>query len=232
MSNSARRIEAIFQKELKDALKCPPVIISFFMLPVVILLVKFFLPDFTPQMLLLMFLPLQVVLGGILSCASIIAEEKEKNTLRVLIMSTVRPFEYLIGIASFVIIGQMIGSCIVAIGGEVELKFIGVYLLVTFLSNSCSVLLGAMIGILAKNQMSVAPLGVPVMLILSFVPLFASGNESVKKFGGFLFSQQLSNILSELNNTVEFSRIGIIIINLVVLFVLFQIVYKKNKLDN
>lgn len=44
------------------------------------------------------FITMHIVMIPIINMANIIAEEKEKNTLRVLIMSNVKPMEYLIGI--------------------------------------------------------------------------------------------------------------------------------------
>lgn len=234
MKISTKRIGAIFIKECKDAKKCPPVLIAFFMVPLLAFMIKNLLPDAGTEMIFSMFYPMHVVLSGLLSCSSIMAEEKERNTLRVLIMNRVKPMEYILGIGIFVFLGQMLGALIfiilAGISSDMILPFIGI----TIIGNICSILLGSLVGVVVKNQISVAPVAVPLMLLLTFIPILSTGNESIKKIGKIFYSQQISNLINNVTNKqpVSISGILIMVINLVLFFIIFVIAYNKNSLDN
>lgn len=234
MKISAMRIGAIFVKECKEVRKCPPVMISFFMIPIISIIMKLALPDAGTDMIISMFYPMHIVLSGLLSCSSIMAEEKEKNTLRVLIMNRVKPIEYILGIGIFVFLGQMIGAVIVILIAEIPANILPVFIGITALGNVCSILLGSLIGVIVKNQVSVAPMAVPLMLLLTFVPIFSTENKGIRKVGSILYSQQISNLFNDLlqESSIKLYGILIILINLVLLFILFMIFYKRNKLDS
>jgi ABC-type Na+ efflux pump permease subunit len=106
-----------------------------------------------------------------LTCMSaIISEEKEKNTLRALMMSNVKPFEYLIGVGAYVFIMCIIGAVVFAVCGGYEGKDLLVFMTVMGAGILLSALTGAVIGVFSKNQMSATSITIPVMMIFSFLP--------------------------------------------------------------
>lgn len=164
-----------------------------------------------------------------LTCmAAVIAEEKEKNTLRVLQMCNVKAVEYLLGNAIYILTMCMMGSLVSGLAGGYRGAELGVFLLVMLLGHMISVLLGAVIGVLSKNQMAATSLTVPVMMILSFLPMLSMFNETIGKIAKYVFSQQLYLKLNNIGN-IQFSVENIAILggNIVFVAVAFLWAYKK-----
>ena len=90
-------IAAIFKKQLKDTLKNKTVLIQFVMFPVLTLIMNnaIKMQEMPENFFVNLFATMYIGMAPLTSIASIISEEKEKNTLRVLIMSNVKPYEYL-----------------------------------------------------------------------------------------------------------------------------------------
>ena len=116
----AQTVSAIFCKQVKDVLKNTEVLILFIIYPVVAFVMTSAMSSTIGQELLFVsiFGVMHCVFAPIVTTATIISEEKEKNTLRTLIMSSVSPVEYLLSIGSFVLICTLVsGSSFILIGG-------------------------------------------------------------------------------------------------------------------
>ena len=87
------------------------------------------------------------------SMAAIISEEQEKNTLRVLMMSNVRPHEYLLGIGSYVWLACLMGAFVICAAGSYKpwekVTFMGIMAVGILVS----LLIGAVIGVWSQTQM-------------------------------------------------------------------------------
>ena len=131
------------------------------------------------------------------SVASIISEEKEKNTLRVLLMANMKPLQYLMGIGVYVWSICMMGAVVMATG--LPKQDILMYLFIMAIGFMISIFVGACIGIFATNQMSATSLVMPVMMVLSFLPMLALFNEKIEKMARFFFTQQLKLCLNDMS---------------------------------
>ena len=116
---SSRRVMAVFRKQLKDTLKNKEVLIQFLMFPVlsVIMSNAMTVPDMPANFFVHMFATMYVGMAPLTCMSAVIAEEKEKNTLRVLMMSNVRGTEYLLGLGAYVVAVCMAGSLIFGLQG-------------------------------------------------------------------------------------------------------------------
>ena len=88
-------------------------------------------------------------MAPITAVAAIISEEKEKNTLRVLMMANVKPWQYLIGVGFYVWVICMLGASVMAMTFKGEsivsyLCFMGIGFVV-------SIMIGACVGVVSKN---------------------------------------------------------------------------------
>ncbi|MFA9464943.1 MAG: ABC transporter permease [Velocimicrobium sp.] len=230
---SIRKIGAIVKKQIKDTLKNKAVLIQFLMFPVLTVIMDrtVNIPDLPENYFLYVFAAMYVGMAPLISAASIIAEEKEQNTLRVLMMSNVNASEYLIGEALYIVIACMIGSFVFALEG----KFRGVEFLV-FMGVMCigiitSTVLGAAIGIWSKNQMAATSITVPVMIILSFVPMIAMFNEKVERFSQFLYTEQINCLIHNVTaSSIQMDRIAVIFANALCAIGVFVAAYRKRGL--
>lgn len=225
-----RKIRAIFKKQQKETLKNKEVLIQFIMFPVLTIIMQnaIKIPDMPENYFVLLFATMYIGMAPLTSIAAIISEEKEKNTLRVLTMSNVKSSEYLIGIGFYVFIICMIGSYVFGITGNYSGKKLFFFLSIMGVGILTSLLIGATIGILCKNQMMATSITVPVMMIISFLPMISNFNQKIEKISRFTYSQQINYLT---NSIGEFSNIGesflIITINIILVLCLFVFGYRK-----
>ena len=190
MSN---HIWAILWKQLKDTLKNKAILIQFLMFPCMTVIMENTISiDGMPEHFFAnLFAIMYVGMAPLTAMAAIIAEEKEKNTLRVLHMCNVNAIEYLLGNAIYIVFICMMGSLVIAFAGGYKENELLAFMLIMFVGHTISMLVGAAIGVFSKNQMMATSLTVPVMMIFSFLPMLSMFNESIKKIAKFFYSEQL-----------------------------------------
>lgn len=227
-------ITAIFKRLIKDTLKNKTVLIQFVMFPALTLIMSHTMkiegmPD---NFFINMFAAMYIGMAPLTSIAAVIAEEKEQNTLRVLLMSNVRPCEYLLGIGSYIWLACMLGAFVICAAGDYTLYAAIRFMAVMAAGILTSLLIGASIGIRSKTQMMATSITVPVMMLFSFTPMLAMFNATVAKIAKFIWSGQISVMLRQINTThPNVTDIGILTANILVFALLFVTAYKKYGLD-
>lgn len=228
-----RNIMAIFKKQLKDTLKNKTVLIQFVMFPVLTLIMDnaVRIEGMPENFFVNLFATMYIGMAPLTSMAAIIAEEKEKNTLRVLMMSNVKPQEYLLGIGSYVWLVCLLGAAVICISGGYNLQISVAFMGVMAIGILVSLLAGAVIGTWSQTQMRAISITVPVMMIFSFMPMLSMFNAAIAKIAKFTYTEQISLMLNRLND-IQFHAENFIIIamNIAVTAALFTIAYKKCRL--
>lgn len=224
---STRKINAVFKKQIKDFIKNKKVIFLFLLMPIFAFFMNMIYKE---NMYPIMFLVMHISMVPIMTTAIIIAEEKENNTLQVLIMSNVKPMEYILGVGLFVFILSFLSSLLFLIFLSVPAGGLVNFIIGVSLGIICSTLLGAMIGIIADTAANVSMYSTPLTLLFSIVPLFASYNPVLSYISTGLYSGQIMTMILNLSEPISIIRIGIIIINALLFLVLFSIIYRKKKL--
>lgn len=164
------------------------------------------------------------------SVAAIISEEKEKNTLRVLMMSNVKPWQYLTGVGLYVWLICMVGAGVMAT--RLDLEAIAFYMCIMGIGFAISIIAGACIGIYSKNQMSATSLVIPVMMILAFLPMLAMFNDKIAKVAKIFYTQQLKVCLDNMKVTnITKETVMVVIVNVLVLIGMYGITYKRKGLE-
>lgn len=225
-----RKISAIFKKQLKETLKNKEVLIQFLMFPILVIIMdnSIKMEGMPEHYFVQLFATMYIGMAPLVSMTSIIAEEKEKNTLRMLMLSNVKPLEYLVGIGSYIFLACMIGTGTFAIVGEYKgrelIEFTGIMMIGILLS----ILTGAAIGVWSKNAMSASSVSVPVMMVFSFLPMIGAFNNQIKKVADFVWSGQINNLLNKLGElNLDVKTVAVLFVNGAIVFILFQIAYKK-----
>lgn len=228
-----RNVIAIFRKQLKDTLKNKTVLIQFVMFPVLTLIMDnaISIEGMPENFFVNLFAVMYIGMAPLTGMAAIIAEEKEKNTLRVLMMSNVKPYEYLLGIGSYVWSVCMLGAAVICISGGYNLRISVAFMGVMAIGILVSLLAGAAIGTWSRTQMTATSITLPVMMIFSFMPMLSMFNAVIAKIAKFTYTGQISLMLNQINN-VQFNAENfiIIVVNIAVTAVLFTIAYKKCRL--
>lgn len=224
-------IWAILWKELKDTIKNKTILIQFLMFPCMTIIMEnaISIEGMPEHFFVNLFSTMYIGMAPLTSVASIISEEKEKNTLRVLQMSNVRAFEYLISNAIYVISVCMVGSLIMGLVGEYRGRDLVCYLLIMLVGHFTSIIVGATIGVASNNQMMATSLTVPVMMIFSFLPMLSMFNESIMKISKYIFTEQLFILINDISNLhIDAENALILAVNLILTFAIFVGVYRKS----
>lgn len=224
-------MSVIIKKQLKDTLKNKTVLIQFVMFPAMTLIMEnaVRLENMPDHFFTKLFSVMYIGMAPLTSAAAIISEEKEKNTLRVLMMANVKPWEYLAGISVYVWSLCMIGALVMSSG--LPASDIPFYLMIMGLGFLISILIGSCVGIFARNQMVSTSLVMPVMMILSFAPMLAMFNDKIEKVARLFFTQQIRVIFDTMSfGDAGKTGIAIIAVNACAALGLFCISFRKNSL--
>lgn len=228
-----RSARTIFIKQAIDTARNPMVLVMFVIFPVVALIMTqlIALPndDIPNNMFVTMMGAIFAGMGLITSMASIIAEDSEHKSLRFLVMAGVKPQEYLIGTGGFILLAGTIASLCFALIGDFSVEEFLKFFTVMVLSTTASIILGATIGMLAKNQQAATALGLPLAMIIGFTPMIATFNETVERVSSVLYTQQLNVIVNDFSENFSLAVL-VIVLNILVFAVLFILAYKKRGL--
>ena len=227
-----RNIGVIIKKQIKDTLKNKTVLIQFVMFPVLTLIFEHAInvPNMPDLFFTKLFSVMYMGMAPLTSVAAIIAEEKEKNTLRVLTMANVRAWEYLAGIGIYVWTICMAGAGIMAT--TLPSGNIPFYLGIMAAGFIISIAVGACIGIIASNQMAATSLSLPVMLIFSFIPMLALFNDKIEKIAAVFYTQQIREILGSMSfDGIGTKNLIVFAVNAILAVSLFFVAFKRKGLE-
>lgn len=224
-------IWAILWKELIDTIKNKTILIQFLMFPCMTIIMEsaISIEGMPEHFFVNLFSSMYIGMAPLTSVASIISEEKEKNTLRVLQMSNVKAFEYLISNAIYVVSVCMVGSLVMGLAGGYRGTELLILLVIMLVGHLISTIVGATIGVASKNQMMATSLTVPIMMIFSFLPMLSMFNESIMKISKYIFTEQLFVLIKNISNLhIDAEVILILAVNVVLAFTIFIGVYRKS----
>lgn len=229
-----RKIYAIWEKQVKDTLKNKEILIQFVLFPLLtaVMMGSMRIDGMPENYFIALFATMYIGMAPLTSMAAIISEEKERGTLRVLLMSNVKAGEYLIGTGGYVLMICSLGALFFGFLGNFRGSDLAVFVLAMCAGILISLLMGAAIGVKSKGQMAATSIAVPVMMVLSFLPMLASFNDKIAKVSKYLFSQQCSNIMGGIGiHAPEVESIVIIGVNFLLVILLFTLCYRRYGLD-
>lgn len=229
-----KHIRVILWKQIKDTLKNKTILIQFVMFPILTLIMEnaIEIEGMPEHYFALLFGVMYVGMAPLVSMASIISEEKGNNTLRVLLMSNVKPLEYLLGVGIYIWVICMIGALVIGFAGKYSGTALAGFVLILGIGILVSILVGAAIGTWSKNPMMATSISMPVMMIFSFLPMLSMFNETIGKFAKILYSQQINLLLEQVEH-IQLSWESVVVIggNMVVASVLFVVAYRRSGLE-
>lgn len=228
-----RSANTIFIKQANDMFKNIGTLIQFIIFPAVALLMTRLIAmpdDYIPNnMFVTMKAAMFAGMALIPVVTGIIAEDMERKSLRLLVMAGVKPHQYLMGIGGFILLAGTVASAAFGLIGDFAATELVKFMAIMISGAAASIILGATIGIVAKNRQSATSISMPIAMVLGFTPMLSNFNETVERFSGILYTQQINVIVNDFD--ANFARAMLIAgINIAVLTVLFAIAYKKKGL--
>ncbi|MCL2559747.1 MAG: hypothetical protein FWE07_04605 [Turicibacter sp.] len=222
---SIYKIQALYVKQFKNLMYNYFVLAGFIVPLGMAFLMRMVTEPSETAGLFVMMTQMSILLGGANTMCCLIAEEKEKDTLSVLMSSTVSSLDFLISNSLITSTFTMMLNVAIYFMLAPEFMSFTTYLLVTTLATIISTILGAIIGLVSKNQMTATTVASPILLLLSFIPLVFMDSPFVQNFLYFSFTEQLGLVL--LGQSVTFSGILLKLANLLVLVIAFTWLYKR-----
>lgn len=234
---SVRNIRAICWKQVKDTFKNKAIFIQFVMFPFMAFLMEnaVIMDDMPKHFFVRLFSSMYIGMAPLVAMSAVLAEEKEEGTLKMLMMSDVKPTEYLLGVGGYIWALCMAGACAFAALGEYHGEELLAFLTIMASGIIASLLIGAAIGTWSKNQMMATSLCVPVMMIFSFLPMLSMFNETIRKIARVAYSEQINiviNRLGEEGKAIKSENVVIILINITIGAICFGWTYRKGGLDS
>ncbi|GAA0791792.1 ABC transporter permease subunit [Faecalicatena orotica] len=179
-------------------------------------------------------LTMNITMTGTVVTSTLLAQEKEKHTLRTLMTSSVSGVEFFLGSMIPPLAEIMLVNIILIPLSGISFAAInlGMYVLATLLASLTSCILGMLVGIFARSQMSAGTLTTPLILVFMLVPTFASIVPSIQKVSRFLYTGVIAEMASAYasGKTFHMSALHMIVLagEILLAFLLFLLCYKKN----
>ena len=230
-----KSVQAIFTKQALDMFKNKEVLIQFIIFPLVAFVMTELVAkkntDIPYNMFVLMMSSIFTGMALLTTMSSIIAEDKERKSLRFLVIAGVKPYEYLLGIGGVIFTASMLVSLTFGLMGNFSPENFGKFIAVMMLGAVASILLGSTIGIISKNQQAAIGLAMPLAMLLGFSPMIAMFNETAKKIFSILYTHQLNVVVNDFSANL-IKPLLVMLANIIVLLILFVVAYTKKGLKN
>lgn len=181
---------------------------------------------------------MNIVSGGLMISSTSIAEEKEKHTLRVLMTSSVKSNEYLVGslIPTFSIIMIVNLLLIPASGIAYSAIDLPVFLLITAAGTLISIILGFVVGILTKDQTQSGVICTPLLLVFTMLPQLRFFSSTIDKVSSYSYSGAIAGYVDGIFSKEGYSLNALDLVTMSVWFVLgiviFLIAYRKRGMES
>lgn len=222
----ANHMTAIVLKDMKDTLRNIQVLILFFVFPIIGFVMTQSINE-QSVFFVSIFATMHIVFTPIVVTASMIAEEKERNTLRVLRMSGITSVEFFASTALFVLILDGISSLPFLLMGSKNEINIGLFFSAVVISGVISIVIGMCIGIYSKSASAANGLAVPVGMVFAFIPMLSGFNEALGRVSKYLYGQQMSFLI--LGKPWNTEAIVICIANFILIVTLYIVLFEKSK---
>lgn len=191
-------------------------------------------PESLNAYVLSMGLVMNIGMTGIYCPCLLLAEEKEKKTLRVLMTSSVNGLEFFLGsILPVFIVTVILNYILMPISGFIITgSNLVLFTIVSVISSLISCIIGMILGIFAKNQVSAGTLMTPVLMIFIFIPIFSEIIKSLADISKFMFTgilmEMTMNMASNPDKILNVGSIAIMLAEVVLSIFVFLFFYKKN----
>ncbi|MDH4422873.1 MULTISPECIES: ABC transporter permease [Bacillus] len=234
MTFSMRRVSAIFRKEVQD-FKTNSQVLLMASLPIIFAFIYSRFGQGSAGVGIITLMAFLFVAGFVQSM--VIAEEKEKHTLRVLMLSPASSVEVLLGKS---ILTACLTLCICIVNLFILDQLSGNLVLLGFIFLSGTILfivIGTTIGLLAESVPQTSLIGMPILmtmyLAVQFEPMVE--NKVIKTMIEYLPTSHMAKAINSLVEGAGFSSISGHVLNvgvwLILSLIACLIVYKKKQMD-
>lgn len=211
MTFSMKRLQAIINKEWKDSIRNPQILLMMGMPIMFAFLFSKMGGDGTKgnDMMILSFpILLALSMTGAFVLAMMVAEEKEKHTLRVLMLSPASTTEILMGKSFLTFVLTLIAVVASVAVSEVPEVNWGIPSLLILVSLVMFIALGLIIGLMSRTVQESSIIGLPVLIVFVMGPMFAPmlGNEWIMSIVDYLPTQKFIDVMGSVSQGAAISE--------------------------
>ena len=189
-------ITALLIKQCKDSFRNLPSLMILMIYPAVALIMitsmkseadldSFFVP---------MFAAMHCSFAPLVTSSNILSEEKEKGTLRSLVMAGVSRAKYLISLSLFVLATVMVTGSTFLFMKQTDISSAAAFMAAMLTGSAVSTLIGLCIGIYSKNVTAANGMAVPAGLVFALLPMLGQFNDSLSAVADYTFSGRLKTV--------------------------------------
>lgn len=176
---------------------------------------------------------MNISMMGIYCTAASLAEEKEKNTLRTLMTSSVNGLEFFLGsLIPVVLMSTAVNVlCVFIVRLPMTPAQWGAYLAVTTAASVIAAVVGMILGIFAKNQVTASTITTPAVLVFMMIPMFTGFSDTLHKISMFFFTGIAFEAVANINSglpAADIRGIAVLTAELLLSVILFLILYRRN----
>lgn len=241
MMLSRHKTSALITFKFKEILKNKTFLVSAAMVPGFVLMYRFLfsvdetMPGF--QLFLMNFgMSYSIIMVGMFMPATFLAKDKEKNTLRTWMTSSVSSLEYLVSLmVPFLVLTMLLIVVVIGISGVAfDSINIPIFVLVVFLVALTAIILGMLIGLLSKNQMAASNNSILFMVVFFLIPTFSEMNQTLEEISAFIFTGVASKMVASFGDDgspLILQDYLVLIVSAFLAVVAFMVIYRKNGFD-
>jgi ABC-2 type transport system permease protein len=234
---NAARVMTIFRKEAQD-IRSNLNITFMYAIPIVLTLIyNNLIPDMPKGFALGFGLLFLATMVGMYVPAMSIAEEKEKHTLDVLMLSPATPADVFMGKGLLTFASILITmSVLLAITGN-GTAHLGVIIVGMGLTSVTCIFIGMLIGLVVQNQMATGVVGTPIYMLFMLVPLLAHLGDSfvvqiARALPTYYLFEMMRLAFDEGQGLAQMGlHVGILSGSVMVAFILLVVAYKRKGLE-
>ena len=176
---------------------------------------------------------MNISMMGFYCTAASLAEEKEKNTLRTLMTSSVNGLEFFLGSLIPVVLMTEIVNVLCVFIAQITMTHTqwAAYLSVTTVVSVIASVGGMILGIFSRNQVTASTLSTPVVLVFMMIPMFTGFSETLQKISMFFFTGIAFDAIANISNgvpAVDIRGIFVLVGELFLAVILFLALYHRN----
>lgn len=172
-----------------------------------------------------------ISLGNLIT--STIAEEKEKNNLRGLILAGVTGIEYIISSLFFPAVLGVLGIILipVLIGNVQFVNGYGNYLMISLITALVIALINLLIGLNVKTVNQAQIISLPIMMLTMLLPMLSLVDPVVERINEYSFMGSFAKLFSQDFNPIHTNPAFYILLIWLAIFLVLNTISFKNNLD-
>ncbi|MBD7970840.1 ABC transporter permease [Paenibacillus gallinarum] len=241
MTFSMKRFQAIVQKEWKDSIRNPQVLtMTAFPIVFAFLFARMGTDRTVSEDILMVSFPILMALSmtGSFVLAMMIAEEKEKHTLRALMLSPASTLEILLGKSFLTAVLTVVAILFSIMASAIPGVPAGILALFILINLIMFIAIGLMIGLLSRTVQESSIIGLPVLLVFVMAPMFAPmlNNELLIQVVSILPTQKFMDMMNSMAMGQGWQEIGgglmISILWMIASIVAAVAIYSPRRFDN